>query len=158
MTTSTDLDFLTADFADLPVAAAYRIPPSGAYTFKVTAQYGMSKGGNAMITANYEVLEVTQVTDANEASQVVEGDKFQSYMTWGNEWGLKALQEFLAPYVKHFGTSKVNELVVSEQNPDALIKDVVFVAKLKRTPRKDKDTKQIIDGEFNFKFTDVTIA
>jgi hypothetical protein len=156
--TSTDLDFLTADFADLPIAAAYRIPPSGFYTFSVTAEFGQSKKGNAMITASYKVLEVTQVADAAEADQVVVDDKFQSYFTWDNKWGLQSLQEFLGPFVKHFGTGKLQELVVSEQNPNAYIKEVVFVAKLKRTPRKDKDTKAIIDGEYNFKFSDVTVA
>jgi len=159
MTTSTDLDFLTADFSDLPISSAYRIPPTGVYTFKVSAVMGVSKSsGNAMITANYEVREVTQVADPAEANQVVPEDKFQQYFTWGNEWGMKSLQEFIAPFVAHFGTGKLNELIVSDANPNGMINDVIFVAKLKRTPRKDKATKAVIDGEFNVKFTDVTIA
>ena len=156
--TSSDLDFLTADFTDLPVAAAYRIPPSGVYTLGVSAKFGQSKANKPMIVVEYDVKEIISVANASEEKDVVIEDKFNSYLSWGNEWGMKALQEFLKPYVAHFQTGRLQELIVSDNNPDAMIKDLTIVATLKRTPRKDKDTKQIIDGEYNFSFTEVTIA
>lgn len=152
-----DLDLLTADFADLPVAASYRIPPSGAYRFKVTGKFGASKAGKPMVTTDYEVLEVINQADANEQAAVV-GDKFSQYFMWGDERGMGDIQGFVAPFVKHFGVSRIGDLLVSEHNMNGLIKDVEVVCVLKRTPRRDKVTKAIVDGEYFVNTRDVQVV
>lgn len=158
-TNTFDLDLLTADFGDLPESATYRIPPTGVYGFKVTASVQMSKKSNPMVVAAYELLFIEKVQDGETAPIV--GDKFSSYMTWNNEYGMKALREFLAPFVKHFNTGAITQLCGTLGNAEApgepgLITETTFVAAFTRTPRKDKGV--IVDGEYNFRFRDVTIS
>jgi hypothetical protein len=155
--TVTDLDLLTASFDDLPVAAAYRIPPTGVYGFKVSASFGKSKAGKAMVTANYEVTEVVQQADMTEQAAVI-GDKFSEYFMWDTPRGQEGLQSFLAPYVKHFQVSQLSQLLSTESNPGQLVTDLSIIAKLKRTPRKDKDTKAIIPDEYFVNISDVQVV
>lgn len=149
----TDIDsLLDASMDDIDDLPPVGVPPTGHYTFNVTATREQSnkEGGNEYFKFAYEVVEVNEIKDEAEASQAAVGMKFsQMFSPFKkdgsiNEYGVGFLKEAVAPFSAHFGTSKMGETI--EQ-----INGVVVAATLTR--KKDKKD----EDRWNFNLKDVTV-
>lgn len=147
-----DMDALLAAnmdaLEDLPPTG---VPPTGFYTLNVSVERKANKektGEFFMFT--YEVVEVGEVKNAEEADQAAVGmkfsDRFSPFKKDGsvNEWGIGFLKEACKPYQVHFGTSSVGETLAN-------INNVVITAELNR--RVDKNDPE----RFNFNLKNVIV-
>lgn len=112
------LDAGMDDLADLPPTG---VPPTGQYVLDVTCSRETSdkEGGNDYIKMKYEVVEVSELKNPEEAGDVAVGMTFSSmfspFKKTGevNDFGLGFLKEAIAPYAAHFGTAKVGDTIAA---------------------------------------------
>lgn len=147
-----DMDALLAanmdDLEDLPPMG---VPPTGFYTLSVTCNRKPNKDKTGeYFEFAYEVVEVGEVKNAEEADQAAVGmkfsERFSPFKKDGdvNEWGIGFLKEACKPFQQHFGVQTVGEVV-------QMINSVVITAELSR--RADKKDPE----RFNFSLKNVIV-
>jgi hypothetical protein len=133
--------------ADLPPMG---VPPTGNYTLDVTASREKSDKGGEYVRFTYEVVEVNEVKNEEEAADAAAGQKFSASFSpfkkdgTLNEIGMGFLKEALNPFRVHFGTSTTGETL-------AAIQGVRVVATLVRKADKREE------GRFKFNLKDVVV-
>lgn len=149
------MDAQMDDIDDLPPVG---VPPSGHYTFSVSAErvdptdadLAKDKNKKPYIKFFYTVVEINELQDEDEAAQAAVDQKFSQIFSpfkkdgTQNEWGLGFLKEACAPFAAHFGTNGIGETL---QN----IKDVTIAAELTR--RADRNDPE----RYNFSLKNVTV-
>lgn len=147
-----DMDALLAanmdELEDLPPMG---VPPTGFYTLSVSVERKPNKEKTGeFFQFTYEVVEVGEVKNAEEADQAAPGmkfsDRFSPFKKDGdvNTWGIGFLKEACKPYQAHFGTATVGETLMN-------INSVVITAELTR--RADKNDPE----RFNFSLKNVIV-
>lgn len=141
MTNFADLDALMDagmdSIEDLPPVG---VPPTGAYNLLVTASREAGKeSGNEYIKFSYEVTDVLEVKNPDEAKEAAVGMKFTEFFSpfkkdgTPNEWGMKFMKQAIKPFAEHFGAHFFGEAL-------GLIDKVEVMATLIRvTDKKDPD-------------------
>ena len=143
------LDAGMDDLADLPPVG---VPPTGQYVLEVTCTRETSdkEGGNDYIKMQYEVIEISELKNPEEAGEAAVGMKFSAmfspFKKTGevNDMGLGFLKEAIAPYAAHFGTQKVGDTIA------AINKVRISASLTKVKDRRDED-------RYNARIKDVII-
>lgn len=142
------LDASMDDIADLPPTG---VPPAGHYRLSVTASRERSdKSGSEYFKFSYEVLEVGELKNPEEAGEVAVGMKFSQMFSpfkkdgTPNEFGMGFLKEAVAPFAAHFGITRLGEAL-------SQINQVQVSAVLTR--RRDKKDEE----RWNFNLKDVVV-
>lgn len=151
MSISTLDDLFAADLDDLESLPPVGVPPTGHYTLSVTAERKPNKENNGeYIQFTYEVIEVGEVKNAEEAADAAPGMKFSERFSpikkdgTPNTYGIGFLKQALAPFAAHFGTGNVSELLTQ-------IDGVTVAASLvRKADRKEPD-------RWNFTLSNVTV-
>lgn len=100
---------LDAELSDIADLADFKVPALGRYKLSLSVET-KEINGNAAVVFNYEVLEVIEMTNADDTPPTI-GDKFGEQFTIANEFGVGKLKKSLKPYADHFGVSKIGELL-----------------------------------------------
>ncbi len=142
------LDASMDDLVDLPPMG---VPPTGNYTLSVTASRETSQDKKSeYFKFSYEVTEIGEVKNVEEAGDVKVGMKFTEMFSpfkkdgSVNDLGIGFLKERTAPFAAHFGTQRLGDTIQS-------INSVIINATLTRRQDKKDDTR------FNFSLKDVVI-
>lgn len=152
-----DVDaLLSATMDDIDGLPPLAIPPTGNYTLRVKAERKEVNEKDAIMTV-YEVVEIGEVTDPEEAAEVKIGQQFQNGLFVKtkegkvNQTGIAAFKNSLEPFAAHFypenpGAASVADLVVK------LGDGILINANVKRTQRKGG-----ADDEYNFRLKSVIV-
>lgn len=142
------LDASMDDLADLPPMG---VPPTGNYQLSVTASREASQDKKSeYFKFSYEVVEIGEVKNDEEANDVKVGMKFTEMFSpfkkdgTMNDLGIGFLKERAAPFAAHFGTQRLGDTIQQ-------IQGVVINATLTRRQDKKDETR------FNFSLKDVVI-
>jgi hypothetical protein len=142
------MDASMDDIDDLPPIG---VPPSGNYDMTVTASREQSQsGGNDYIKLMYEITNVNEVKNEEEAGEVKAGQKFSEMFSpfkkdgTANEIGMGQLKERLKPFAASFGSAKISDIISNMQQTN-------ITASLTRTADKKNE------GMFRFRLKDVVV-
>ena len=147
-----NLDFLlNAVMEDLPDLPPMGVPPSGHYNLEVTYSIETIGDNNKqVICAKYKVLEVNELKDEMERSEVAPGQQFTEFHHVSkkdgtpNSFGIGKLKQRLAPFALQSGGSNIGELI-------NWTKGIVIAATVKRTVNKKNE------DQFNMDLKDVVV-
>jgi hypothetical protein len=148
-------DLLAAGMDDIDELPPLAIPPTGNYTVKVTIERKEVSGKDALVTS-YSVVEIGEVADEAEASEVVIGQQWQNgcYVKKKdgkpNETGIAMFKTSLVPFAQHFFPDTYKSVAIGEVV--GKVQEVLVNMSLRRVQRKDAD-----EGEYNFRIKSLIV-
>ena len=148
-------DLLNATMDDIDELPPLAIPPTGNYTCAVTIERKEVSGKDALITT-YKVVEIGEVADPAEASEVVIGQSWQNGCYTKkrdgktNEAGIAMFKTSLVPFAQHFFPDTWKSTSIGDIT--SKVQDTVCNLALRRVQRKDAD-----EGEFNFRIKSLIV-
>ncbi len=152
-----DVDaLLNATMEDIEGLAPLAIPPTGNYTLRVRIERKEINEKDALMTS-YEVVEIGEVDDPEEAAEVKVGQQFQNGLFVKtkegkvNQTGIGAFKTSLEPFAAHFypeAPEKAGIADLIEKTQEGLL----INATVKRTQRKGG-----ADDEYNFRLKNVIV-
>jgi hypothetical protein len=124
-------DLLAGDLDALPDVPAFVTWPAGAYRCTVTGKMD-EINDQPVYKVDYSLKEVLQLANDTDVAPMLGSTNGEAF-NLGKTFGVGKLKEFLLPFAKKFGVSKVDELMSMIINVEV---DVV------NKPRKDKNDKE----------------
>lgn len=141
------MDASMDDIDDLPPIG---VPPSGGYDLRVSCSREKSEKGSEYIKVTYEVTNVNEVKNEEEAEEVKAGQKFYEMFSpfkkdgTANEIGMGTLKERLKPFAEKLGETRIGRILEQVKETD------ITCSLTRRVDRKNED-------QFRFSLKDVVV-
>jgi hypothetical protein len=142
-------DLLNATMDDIDELPPLAIPPTGNYTVKISIDRKEVNGKDALITS-YVVVEIGEVADEAEASEVVVGQQWQNgcYVKKSdgkpNETGIAMFKTSIVPFAQHFFPDNWKQVTIGEIT--GKVQETLANLSLRRVLRKGG-----ADDDYNFR-------
>lgn len=134
MADKTSIDFDNYSLDDLPDLPGFVTFPTGAY--KIRLEEGLVRktvGEHETVECRMTLVEVLEIPNAEEASEVKQNDVCSTLFMLDNEFGLGKLKLFATPIAKHLGVKRLPEILAGSKGLE------LIVAGKRTTSKKDKD-------------------